>query len=171
MAAAEGPVILIIISYYYSDAIIIQIDNSPTHVRFPKATPKQNLHFMSQCGRRSQLTWWDHLSSSGFAVLWIPKCCRDFVGSRRQSWINYFKVFYEYMFNNPSPENKVDFTRDSAKALNLAVRALWEEQCTSWRLDRIRSYWCVTSYTSLATAWISAPSLQLKSTVTAAHPY
>ena len=35
------------------------------------------------------------------------------------------KAFYEHMFNNP--ENKADF-RDSAKALNLAVRALWKER-------------------------------------------
>ena len=41
MAAVEGPVILINISNYRSDAIIIHIDKPPTLVRLPKATPKQ----------------------------------------------------------------------------------------------------------------------------------
>ena len=35
------------------------------------------------------------------------------------------KVFYKYMFRNPG--NEVD-VRDSAKALNLAIRALWKER-------------------------------------------
>ena len=47
-AAAEGPVILVSISNYRSDAIILHIDSPPTLVTLPKARRKDLIHLVKQ---------------------------------------------------------------------------------------------------------------------------
>jgi len=49
------------------------------------------------------------------------------------------KEFYKYMFREPG--SKADL-RDSAKALNVAIRAMRKKRSASGTLDHVRSYWC-----------------------------